>query len=142
MINIYFDTNILLDIALERKPFDEQALELLKLIENNQITGFLNAITVVNVYYFLSKQKGKAVALQFIKDTLKVFRVTNIDKSVLTNASQSSIKDFEDAVQEFSAINSGLKMIVTRNTIDFKNSQLLVFEPLAFIEWTNNNLTE
>ncbi len=138
MKKVYFDTNILLDIALKRQPFINDALALITLIENNKIIGYVNGVTIVNIHYIMSKSKGKETALKFVSDLMRFFRVATIDNIVIDQAINSGFSDFEDAVQEFSASNSKVEIIVTRNTKDFKNSRLQVFEPKQFIEWFDN----
>ena len=134
MKKVYFDTNILLDIALERKKFIKDAIKLIGLIENKKIAGFINGVTIVNIHYIVAKNKGKATALQFVKDIMKFFEIAELDKSVILKALNSSFADFEDAVQEFSAVNSRMEIIVTRNVKDFNNSRLQVIEPKQLIK--------
>jgi len=139
MKKVYFDTNIILDIALNRKPFVNDALKLIELIENNKIIGFVNSLSIVSVHYIISKNKGKDIARQFIKDILQFFDIVNVDKNIIINALNSNFKDFEDSVQEFSAKNSGIEIILTRNSSDFKNSNLQIFEPSQFTKLKKNN---
>lgn len=51
MISVLFDTNIILDIALKRVPFFEDALELFELIDENELKGNIAASTVTDIYY-------------------------------------------------------------------------------------------
>lgn len=134
MKKVYFDTNILLDIALDRKPFVNDALILLELIENKKIFGYINSLSVVNIHYLVSKQKGKDIANQLIKDILQFFDVVNVDKKIIIEAINSTFIDFEDAVQEFSAVNSGIEIILTRNIKDFKNTNIIVLAPEQFLK--------
>lgn len=134
MKKVYFDTNILLDIVLDRKPFVNEALILLDLIENNKILGYINSLSIVNIHYLVSKQKGKVTAKQIISDILQFFDVVNVDKSVIIQALDSDFNDFEDSVQEFSALSSGIDILLTRNTKDFKKSKLEVYEPSEYIK--------
>jgi len=135
MIKVLFDTNIILDIALERKPFDEQAFELLSLMERQLVKAYLSSLTVVNINYVMRKDKEKA--LQFTEDLLQIFEITDLDKSILLNSLKSGFKDFEDAVQNFSALDSGIDIIITRNPKDYVNSELKIFEPTQFLDFIN-----
>ncbi len=135
MKKVFFDTNILLDIALERRKYNKDAINLIKLIKNKQIKGFINGAGIVSIHYIISKSRGKTTALQFIKDIIKIFEIAELDKKVIQNAINSNFTDFEDAIQEFSAIDAGVEIIVTRNTKDFKNSRLQVFEPKQLIKY-------
>lgn len=139
MIKVYFDTNVLLDIALKREPFFENSMKLLELIENNKIVGYVNGITIANLHYIISKSKGKETALQFIKDLLVFFEIADLNKNVVTQALYSGFTDFEDAIQNYSAQNTDIKILITRNIADFKLSTLQIFEPHRFLEWINQS---
>jgi len=54
---------------------------------------------------------------------------TDVTKSIVHIALNSNFKDFEDAVQYYSALSNNVDAIITRNPKDFKNSKLLVLSP-------------
>ncbi len=66
---------------------------------------------------------------------LTQFEIVNATKETCINALNSDFKDFEDAIQEFSAVNSGIEIIVTRNTKDFTSSHLQVYKPEQLIRY-------
>ncbi len=134
MIKVLFDTNVILDIALNREPFAEHSLKSVNLIDN-KIIGYVNVLTLVNTFYFARKKTGIDKARKFIADLLTQFEVVNTTKEICIDALNSNFKDFEDAVQEFSAVKSEIEIIVTRNIKDFKNSHLQVFEPEQLIKY-------
>ncbi len=138
MIKVLYDTNIILDIALQREPFVEASTKAINAI-GDKVIAYVNVLTLVNTFYYTRKEVGIDKAREFIKDILTYFEVVNTTKHVCINALYSDFKDFEDAVQEYSAINSDIEIIVTRNTKDFKNSKLKVFLPEQFVDWINNN---
>lgn len=55
MINILLDTNVLLDICLNRMPFVDDALEIFKAIELKKIKGHVTATTITDIYYIARK---------------------------------------------------------------------------------------
>ena len=58
-----------------------------------------------------------------------------MNKEVVSAALNSKFKDFEDALQNFAAIKSGIiDAILTRNGKDFKNSDIAVFTPEDYIK--------
>jgi len=131
--DIFFNTNIILDIALNRKPFAYDTFKLLVLIEEKLITGYVSSITVINVYYIISKIKGRTLALEFIKDLLQTFEVVDTDKSILIQAVYSGFEDYEDAAQNYSAVNYNIEIIITRNRKDFSLSKLKIYTASEFI---------
>jgi len=134
MIKVLYDTNIVLDVALKREPFFQNSLKAIN-FSGIKVKGYINLLTLVNTFYYARKETGIEKAREFIRDLLNSFELAYTDKPICLSALESGRNDFEDAVQEFSAIYSGVSIIVTRNTGDFKNSQLQVFDPTAFIEW-------
>jgi len=58
-----------------------------------------------------------------------------MDKNAVLNALNSEFKDFEDALQNFSAIENGkIKVILTRNIKDFKKSKLAILTPETYLK--------
>ena len=57
-----------------------------------------------------------------------------MDRNVVLSALDSNFKDFEDALQNFSAIaNGGIEIILNRNIKDYKKSELAVFSPETYL---------
>ena len=54
-MKILFDTNIVLDVLLDREPFSDLALKLVSNVEKKEIKGYLGATTVTTIYYLASK---------------------------------------------------------------------------------------
>ena len=133
-MKILIDTNVILDIVLERHPFIEQSAMLLKKAQQANIELFLTATTITDLYYITRKAKGKKIALNFIEDLLQFIEIASVDRDVIIQALNSDISDFEDAIQESSAKNEDIKVIVTRNEADFKNSDLEIHNPESFLK--------
>lgn len=134
MKGVLLDTNIILDIALERREFFEKSEELLLFINKSHIPVFITATTVTDIYYILKKSKGHDSTISFLKSLFDFIGICGVNKETILNALNSEFNDFEDAVQSYSAIQNGIKIIVTRNISDFKKSNLEVLTPAAFIQ--------
>ncbi len=128
-----FDTNIILDVLLDREPFSNQASLLLSKVEQSEIIGFICATTVTTIHYIIRKALGLEAASHHIQSLLSLFVIAPVNRVVLENAAASKFEDFEDAVLHEAACHAGAKYIVTRNIVDFKKSRLPVFEPNEFI---------
>ncbi|MBK9735216.1 MAG: hypothetical protein IPO92_09720 [Saprospiraceae bacterium] len=76
---------------------------------------------------------GHQIALSFIKDILQVIFIATVDKSVIREAINSGLKDFEDAVQVAAAKAFNSDGIITRNKKDFTKSGLKIFTSSEFI---------
>lgn len=133
MKKVLFDTNIILDIALQRESFFENAFKLFELIDQNRIAGYITASTVTDIYYIAKKEKGHTESLEFIKGLIEVVELVGIDKETIQKALKYRIKDFEDAIQVSAVEINEIDCIITRNTKDFKNIQLDVYSPKEFL---------
>ena len=129
-----FDTNVILDVLLDRAPFSEDACAVLSMVERSQISGLICATTVTTIYYLLTKALGRQKATSHTKALLSIFEVAPVNRVVLENAIASKFRDFEYAVVYEAACNAGAGYIMTRNVRDFAPSTLPVFTPSEFLK--------
>jgi predicted nucleic acid-binding protein len=131
---IFIDTNIMLDFLGERKPFYEPIAKIATLAEKGTITMVVSPISFATVNYFLSKFESAKIA----KEKLRKFKILSeicvIDQHTVEKGLNSSKKDFEDALQYFSATESGCNIIITRNGKDFAKSLLPVMTADEFLK--------
>ncbi|MFH1851603.1 MAG: PIN domain-containing protein [Candidatus Neomarinimicrobiota bacterium] len=137
-MKILFDTNVLLDILLLRKPYHNAAAFLLSQVENGKLEGFLCPTTITTIGYLIMKVKGAAEAKRLIKNLLNIFGLTELKKAVFESACGHKISDFEDAVLHESARLSQLEGIVTRNGKDFKQATQKIYDPEELIAIMNS----
>jgi predicted nucleic acid-binding protein len=128
-VKILFDTNIVLDVLLDREPFSDLATKLFSRVEKKELKGFLGATTVTTIYYLASKVAGKKKADREISKLLSLFQIAPVNKPVLDEAIKSKFSDFEDSVLHEAAKQSGVQGIVTRNPKDFKKATLSIYSP-------------
>ena len=130
---VFVDTDVILDTALARKPFFEASRMVLALLENRQAIGFVSSNAVGNLYYILRKAGGNEKARWFLKELLTYLTVIPMDHSHIVEALDSKFTDFEDALQNFTALRNQCECIVTGNTEDYRQSSLPVYAPLEFL---------
>ena len=128
-----FDTNVILDLLLDRVPFSNDAGLLFSKVEQSEIMGFICATTVATIHYLVSKALGPQAASLHVQALLSLFVIAPVNRVVLENAAASKFADFEDAVLHAAACHAGAQYLVTRNIGDFKNSKIPVFAPKEFI---------
>ncbi len=135
MDKVLIDTDVLLDFFFDRKPFSKFSTEILNLCEENKLRGFTTPVIISNVYYLLRKSAKHDIIIEKIKQLLSIIEIIKIDKNTVINALNSDFKDFEDALQNFSAINNGkISIILTRNIKDFKKSELAILTPEIYLK--------
>jgi len=135
MDKVLIDTDVLLDFFFDREPFAEYATEILSLCEENKLSGFTTPVIISNVYYLLRKTAKHDIIVEKIKQLLSIIDIIKMDRNVVINALNSEFKNFEDALQNFSAIeNEEIKVILTRNIKDFKKSELAILTPETYLK--------
>lgn len=132
-MRVLIDTNILLDIMLERQPFVEPATRLLETARETNVVMYVTATTITDLYYVIRKAKGRDIAWKFVEDLMQLMEVAGVDKAVIKQALQSDLTDFEDAIQESAAKSQAIQVIVTRNEADFHDSELGIHNPESFV---------
>jgi predicted nucleic acid-binding protein len=127
------DTNIVLDVLLDRKPFSAPAAKVFELAEKSQINGMLCATTLTTIDYLLHQALPKGHARQILWKLLSLFEVAAVNRLVIERALHSKMPDFEDAVLEEAGRLAGAECIITRNPKHFRHSSLQVLDAMEFL---------
>jgi predicted nucleic acid-binding protein len=133
MMRALVDTNILLDLVLDRAPFVEDAAAIWEACRAEQFIGYVSAISPLNVFYVVRRARAGVIARQAVEGTLAVFDICGVDGDALKTALALPLKDFEDAVQLASALAYQLDAIVTRDPDDFAGASLPIYSPADFL---------
>ena len=128
-MKVLFDTNIILDVLLDRKPFVEFSSGLMSFVEDKVIEGYLCATTITTIDYLVAKAHGRKKAKLTIHKLLHIFQIAEVNKDVLLLSTDSKFDDFEDAVQHYAGQLASVDSIVTRNNTDFKQAEYPVYSP-------------
>ena len=137
METVLIDTDVILDFFFDREPFAEFATDILNLCEENKIKGFTTPVIICNTYYLLRKTAKHDIVIEKIKQLLTIIDILKIDKEVVLDSLNSDFKDFEDALQNYSAVKNGkISIVLTRNIKDYKKSELAVMTPETYLRGT------
>ena len=128
-MKILFETNVVLDLLLDREPFSDTAARLFFRVDEGELSGFISATTVTTVHYLARRTVGDRRARREIQNLIDLLDVAPVNLAVLEGALQSKFTDFEDAVLYNAALNVNAEGIVTRNAGDFKRSTIPVYAP-------------
>lgn len=135
MTKILIDTDVILDFFFDRKPFSENAAKILSLCESQEITGFLTPVILSNVYYLLRQTAKHKKVIEKLKMLVSITEILIVDRDSILQALNSEFKDFEDALQNYSAeLNKEIDIIITRNIKDYKRSALAVLTPDNYLK--------
>ena len=134
-MKVFYDSNVVLDVLLNRTDFLPDSLAALKYSERKAVRGFISVVSITDIFYLVNRNlHDSAKTLEKIRTLLQIVDVAKASRKTVRNAMQTGWKDFEDAVQYSVALSIRAKYIVTRNVKDFKNSKIAVVPPSEFLE--------
>ena len=129
---VTIDLNVILDVYLLRGDFDS-AMTVLGLCRKGTISGNIPSHAAPTIYYILKKSLGITKARELSGQLLDVLEIVPVDKAILTDARNSRIVDFEDAIVEAAAHAASSAFIVTNNGRDFKVGRVSAISPAEFL---------
>ena len=132
-MRVLFDTNVILDLFLDRPPFADDAAQLWQANVDGRLEGFVSVITPVNLFYIARRLKDRPTAFQAVGELLAAMSVCPVDQTILQTALTLPFTDYEDAVQHAAATSSGVQAIVTRNPKDFTGATVPVLSPTELL---------
>ena len=135
-MKVFLDTNIMIDLLAERKMWLLPAMEILELTNSNKIDLFCSIISLPTVSYIMERQAKipHDIVINKMERLVDICEPIYADKQIALRALNSSFKDFEDAMQYYSAIAEGCDVIITRNKKDFSDAQIDVMDPQEFLD--------
>ncbi len=133
-MNVLFDTNVVLDVLMNRSPHAEAVAQLLVLVEQKKkLNGFLGATAVTTIHYLLRRSLGMTATRKHLRTLLSLFDVAPITWDILSDALNLHFTDFEDAVLHEAARHAGAVGIVTRDPKGFKKARLRIYSPIELL---------
>ncbi|MYD52524.1 MAG: PIN domain-containing protein [Dehalococcoidia bacterium] len=126
---ILLDTDVLIDVALDRRPHSDPAAELLDRVEHGAEAASIAWHSVSNLYYVVTPTLGGVSARDFIVELTGFVAVATTDTEGIRYAAELPMKDFEDAMQVAAARACGARHIVTRNVQDYERSPIRAVVP-------------
>jgi len=130
---LLIDTNVVLDVLLNRLEFVKASSMIWKICETEQAKGYISALTYANMMYVMRKQlTSEQIEEVFCKLNL-IFEFADFSSAVLERAVNMKWKDFEDAVQSATAESVHADYIITRNLKDFTQSKVMAFTPAELL---------
>ena len=130
MKRIFVDANVLVDLLTERRGF----YDVFKLCKERKITPYISSVSIAIINYLLLKIYNEKKAREELE---KIYRLTEIlpfHKRIISLAHYSNFKDLEDGFQYFTAKESNINVIITRNQKDFQVNDISIITPKQFIE--------
>jgi len=139
MRKIFIDTNIIIDLLADRKPFSKYATEIFTLAENKKIKLFASSHSIVTTHYLLKKYIDEKSLRDILTNLMDFVTIIPVDADIIKKGLRSKSKDFEDSIQIICATEAKAACIVTRNVKDFKEASIEVLTPDELILNIQNN---
>ena len=131
---ILVDTNILIDVFTNRKPYANQSKRILELCAKREVTGIMAAHSIPHLFYILRKNFSQEERRSLLKNLCSVFRISDLNaQKILSALDNAEFLDFEDCLQEECALEAMAEYIVTRNPKDFSKSRVKAILPDDFL---------
>ncbi len=135
MTDLFIDTDVIIDFLIDRKPHSREAAIIFTLIEQKKIKGYVSSLTFSNLYYVLRKIESYNKVKSKLESLSQIVGILKVEERTIKEALASDFSDFEDSIQYFSALDSKkIDVIITRNTRDYKKSDLPVMTPGDYLK--------
>lgn len=131
---ILIDTDVLIDVALDREPFSGPASELLDRLQMGPKRAFVAWHSLSDFYYLVAPARGGSDARVFISELVRFVAVAECGTDAIAYAAGLGMSDFEDAMQVAVARACGARFVVTRNAKDFRHSPIPAIAPQEALE--------
>ncbi len=135
MTDLFIDTDVIIDFLIDRKPYSREAAIIFTLIENKKLKGYVSSLTFSNLYYVLRKFEPHNKVILKLDSISRILTILKVDQQTIKEAITSKFTDFEDSIQYYCALdNKKIDVLITRNTKDYKNSEIPVMTPADFLK--------
>ncbi|WP_029282636.1 PIN domain-containing protein [Pedobacter sp. R20-19] len=124
MIRVFLDTNVILDLLAERTPFFDSIAKVATLADQKKIILMASPLSFTTIEYVLTKFEPSESVLNKLRKFKILCKVCEVNEEIIDKGLNSNFRDFEDAVQYFTAIQSNCNIIITRNGKDFKHATI------------------
>lgn len=134
MRKVFIDTNVLVDLLLERDPWADDAAIIFSMADRKEIELLCCSLSFSTAIYLMQRMKySRKEIVTKLAIVKSLCTVTTVDGFVLDRVLQSDFPDLEDAMQHYSALAAGAEVIVTRNVKDYAAAGLPVMTPGEFL---------
>lgn len=132
-MNIFIDANILVSVLNKEYPTFTYSSRILSLSGSKDFTLFTSPICLAIAFYFAEKKFKSAVAKQKITLLCYYIKIAEANSAAVKKClNNAAIKDFEDGLEYYAALESNCRCIVTEDTGDFYFSKIEVLNSHDF----------
>jgi predicted nucleic acid-binding protein len=135
MTDLFIDTDVIIDFFTDRQPFSREAAQVFTLIDKKKVRGYTSALCYSNLYYVLTKHAPHKKVITMLTELSEMVGILKVDHDIIKASLASDFKDFEDAIQHYTAQEyKRIDVIITRNIKDYRKSAMPVMSPETFMK--------
>ena len=137
MDRLLVDTNIVIDLLAKREKFLTEAQELFTLSDKKEVKLYVSSLTFANTHYILSQSLKIDDSRKILRKFKVLVEVLPMDDKIIDLSLDSDFRNFEDAIQYYTALENDLELILTRNLKDFRLSRIPVLTAKDYLQLNN-----
>lgn len=123
-MRILLDTNVVLDVLLDRQPWVTDAAQIWRMCLDGRLSGFVCASSITDIFYIARRLTDVTRARAAVRLSLATFMICPVDRDTLDMADGMLGDDFEDNLQIACTIVGNLDVIITRDPAGFQQSPI------------------
>jgi predicted nucleic acid-binding protein len=112
---IFLDTNIILDILDDKRPFHVPAVELFSQIETGSADAYISESIITTTDYIIQKNLTKAKRVTLFTNLLQSLTILPCSIAICQKALAVNFNDLEDAVLYQIALENGMDYFVSND---------------------------
>lgn len=133
-MRLLFDTNVLVDAAVQGRSYHREAVILINEVEQGRLSGVMAPLSLGTLWYLGIEHYGTDPR-PLLRDLRRVLDVAPMGRSVLDRALKYGEEtDFEDMYLAEAGLAGGASGIITRNGTDFAPTDLTAFHPRELVD--------
>lgn len=133
-MKVFIDTNIFLDVLLRRERFLQDSLKVFEFAVDGKFELLISDLSIANVKFITRKDYSVDKFYEVISAFRPVMTIVPVGEEAVDRALALKARDFEDALQYFSAVQAQTDYLLTRNIKDFGFASTKVMSPSEFFE--------
>jgi predicted nucleic acid-binding protein len=134
MSRLFLDTNVILDLLAHRDPHFDSIARLATLADQKKLALVSSPLSFTTVDFILNKYESEDSVRAKLRKFKIICEVGEVNEETIEKGLNSAFKDFEDAVQYYSALQTNCSVIITRNAKDFKHSSIPVMTAEEYLK--------
>lgn len=132
-MRVLFDTNVVLDVLLNREPWAADSSAVWQANDDGQIVGYVTACALTDIFYIAHRLSTLEMARTAVRVCLEAFEVCAVGLPALKLAETLPGSDFEDNLQIACAFRADVDVILTRDKTGFRDASMSVMTPAELL---------